>query len=127
MQRPFTVDSLDHMVLHVRDIEKSVAFYRMFGGDEIDVVAGGGNTRVPLGPTQRLLLCHDPNYVAPPQGNLNHFSLVLDGSRPIDEVLDYVRAHGAEPYDGPKDNGRGYVQFRVNDPDGNEIELRINK
>ena len=123
MEPPFTVRQFDHFVLHVRDLERSVAFYRMFGGTVGE--SGGRNTPVSLGPATRVLLHHDPDYEPQGQGNLEHFALVLDGSRDIEELLDYVRAHGAEPFDGPMENVKGFTQFRVRDPDGNEIELRV--
>ena len=124
MDNPFTVDSLDHIVLRVRDLEKSIAFYEMFGGRT--EASGAINTPMALGPTTRVLLHHEPDYESQTEGhNLQHFALFIRTDRAIDELLDYVRAHGAEPWDGPRDMGRGWIQFRVNDPDGNEIELRI--
>jgi len=124
MESPFTVDKFDHFVLHVRDLRKSLAFYSMFNGG-VEAPVGAHNTPLPLGPTTRLLLHHDPDYVSGETHNLNHFALLLESNGDIEKILDYVRSFGAEPFDGPKDNGRGQMQFRVHDPDGNEIELRI--
>ena len=125
MDSPFTVDSLDHIVLRVRDLEKSIAFYNMFGGAPA-ASSGAINTPMALGPATRVLLHHEPEYVPDASGqNLQHFALFISTDREIDELVAYMRAHGAEPFDGPKANGRGWVQFRVNDPDGNEIELRV--
>jgi catechol 2,3-dioxygenase-like lactoylglutathione lyase family enzyme len=124
---PFAVDSLDHIVLRVRDLEKSIAFYDMFGGKP-EASSGAINTPMALGPATRVLLHHEPGYVPQADGvNLQHFALFLSTDRDVSELVEYFRAHGAEPFDGPKDNGRGWVQFRVNDPDGNEIELRISQ
>ena len=125
MDNPFTVEKLDHIVLRVRDVDRAVAFYEMFGGRP-EGVSGARNTPLALGPISRVLLLHDPDYDPRASGqNLQHFALQLETTHDIDDVVAFVRAHGAEPWDGPKDNGRGSVQFRVNDPDGNEIELRI--
>ena len=124
MDSPFTVDSLDHIILRVRDLEKSIAFYEMFGGRT--QASGAINTPMALGPTTRVLLHHEPDYTPQAKGqNLQHFALFISTDRDTGELVDYVRAHGAEPWDGPRDMGRGWIQFRVNDPDGNEIELRI--
>ena len=123
MEQPFTVRQLEHFVINVRDVERSMAFYRMFGGPVEE--GSGRNVRVQLGPTTRLLLHHDPEHDPQSHGNLNHFALDLEGSTDMEEVLAHVRAYGAEPFDGPRDNGRGAIQFRVLDPDGNEIELHF--
>ena len=124
MAQPITGGTFAHMVLNVRDMERSIAFYKMFGGD---VGANTGpNTRVQLSSTSRLLLHHDPEHDPQSHGNLNHFALDLEGSTDIEEVLAHVRAYGGEPFDGPQVNGRGLIQFRVLDPDGNEIELHVN-
>lgn len=48
MESPFTVEKLDHIVLRVRDLEKSVAFYEMFGGRPA-ASSGAINTRPRLG------------------------------------------------------------------------------
>jgi glyoxylase I family protein len=125
MDRPFTVDKLDHMVLRVRDLEKSIAFYEMFG-ERPPPSTGTSNVPMALGPTTRVLLHHEPDYAPEAdRSNLQHFALQLGTTRDMDALLEYVRAHGAEPFDGPRDNGRGMVQFRVLDPDGNEIEVRV--
>ena len=123
MAQPITAGEFAHIVLNVRDLDRSIAFYRMFGGEVGDNT--GHNVRVQLSPTSRLLLHHDPEHTPQAHGNLNHFALDLEGSRDIEEVLEHVRAHGAEPFDGPQINGRGLIQFRVLDPDGNEIELHV--
>ncbi len=125
MDNPFTVEKLDHIVLRVRDMDRAIAFYEMFGGRP-EGTSGARNIPMKLGPVSRVLLLHDPEYEPRAEGqNLQHFALELTTNHDIDDVVAYVRAQGAEPWDGPKDNGRGWVQFRVNDPDGNEIELRI--
>ena len=124
MAQAITGGRFAHLVLNVRDLERSVAFYRMFGGEVGK--QRGTNVSIQLSPTSRLLLRHDPEY--DPQhghGNLNHLALDLEGSTDVDEVLAHVRAHGGEPFDGPRPNGRGLIQFRVLDPDGNELELHI--
>ena len=127
MDRPFSVESLDHIVLRVRDLERSIAFYDMFGGKP-EAASGAINTPMALGPTTRVLLHHEPDYEPSTDGaNLQHFALFLETDREMDELVHYVRAHGAEPFDGPKDMGRGWIQFRVLDPDGNEIELRVTR
>lgn len=122
MEQPLTVGEFNHFLIHVRDLERSMAFYRMFGPVE---PVPGRNTPVRLGPATQLLLHHDPSYKPAAQGNLDHFAIVLEGSPDVQSVVDRVRAHGGEVFDGPRDDGRGYTQFYVRDPDGNQIEMRI--
>jgi catechol 2,3-dioxygenase-like lactoylglutathione lyase family enzyme len=124
MECPFTIEQLDHIVLPVRDVEKSAAFYRMLSGGA-EARGSGPNKPVAFGPVTRILLQHDPDHVRQLKGNVDHMAIVLSGAATIDEVLEYVRAHGVEPFDGPIDRGEGFVQFRVLDPDGNEIEVRV--
>ena len=123
MAQPITGGQFAHLVLNVRDLERSVAFYRMFGGEVGE--QRGTNVPIQLSPSSRLLLRHDPEYDPKGHGNLNHLALDLEGSTDVDEVLAHVRAHGGEPFDGPRTNGRGHIQFRVLDPDGNELELHV--
>lgn len=122
MEQPFSAAGIAHFVLNVRDVEKSVAFYRMFdpkAGEDPDRV------RVALGGGTRLLIRHGPDLAPQGQGNLDHFAVVLEGATDVESVLAFMRAHGAEPYDGPRTNTSGRTQFRVKDPDGNEIEVQL--
>ncbi|MCH7607167.1 MAG: VOC family protein [Chloroflexi bacterium] len=122
MEQPFSAAGIAHFVLNVRDLEKSVAFYRMFdpkAGEDLDRV------RVALGGGTRLLIRHGPDLAPQGQGNLDHFAVVLEGAADVESVLAFMRAHGAEPYDGPRTNTSGRTQFRVKDPDGNEVEVQL--
>ena len=122
MEQVFTVAEVAHIQLNVRDVEKSLAFYRMFdpkAGDTPD------RARVALGPHTRLILRHEPDLGTKVTGSLNHFAVVLEGAKDVDGVLTYMREFGAEPFDGPRANNTGRTQFRVSDPDGNEIEVQL--
>ena len=123
MEQPFTVGEVAHFQLNVRDVEKSLAFYRMFDPSAGDTPE---RARVALGPQTRLILHHEPALKtdgAP--GALNHFAVVLEGAKDVEGVLAYMREFGAEPFDGPRANNTGRTQFRVSDPDGNEIEVQL--
>ncbi len=122
MEQVFTVAQVAHIQLNVRDIEKSIAFYRMF---DPETGKDPARVRVALGPQTRLILRPDPDLGQQRDANLNHFAVVLEGAKDVESVLTYMRAHGAEPFDGPKPNNAGRTQFRVTDPDGNEIEVQL--
>ena len=92
MEQPFTVGQVAHMQFNVRDIKKSIAFYRMFdprAGEDPDRV------RVALGPQTRLILKPDPGLGEQRDANLNHFAVVLEGAKDVEGVLTFMRAHGS--------------------------------
>ena len=57
MEQVFTVAAVAHIQLNVRDVEKSLAFYRMFDPKAGDTPE---RARVELGQT-RLILHHEPD------------------------------------------------------------------
>ncbi len=125
MERPFTIEQLDHIVLYVKDVEKSAAFYTMLGG--VARENPGRSTVMTIGANQRILLHPDPAHDPPAEHNrqLQHLNFLIKGARDIAEVVDYVKANGVDIYDPPRGEERGIVQFRVLDPDGNQVEIRL--
>ena len=126
MASPISFKGFDHMVIFVRDFEKSVAFYQMLCG-RVEVQRAGETAVVPIGTGQHLRLHGDPDYEPAAKGNLQHFNILIEDRDP-EEIFSYLRANGAEPYGSPQDADRareGLTQFRVRDPDGNEVELRM--
>src|SRR2546423_4873188 len=122
MERPFSIEQLDHIVLFVRDVERSAAFYTMLGG--VPHENPGRSTIMTIGAKQRILLHPDPAHEPPGEHNrqVQHLNFLIKGPRTIDEVVGYVKANGAEIYDPPRGEERGIVQLRALDPDGNELE-----
>lgn len=125
MERPFTIEQLDHIVLYVKDVEKSAAFYSILGG--VARANPGRSTVMSIGANQRILLHPDPDHEPPAEHNrqLQHLNFLIKGARDIAEVVDYVTANGVDIYDPPRGEERGIVQFRVLDPDGNQVEIRL--
>jgi len=130
----FSVLRIDHLVLRVESLERSIAFYRdvlacqvikrrddlgfvhvRVGSSMIDLVAVDGPTGQRGGPA------------AGAEGrNLDHFCLRIE---PFDEaaILAHLAAHGVEP------TGIAHANFGAEgtgpsiyftDPDGNTIELK---
>jgi len=131
--RPFTLKHIDHLVLRVSDLQRSVAFYRDLLGCTVSreredlgmVHLATGTAMIDLvnldGPLGR------PGGAAPgAEGrNLHHFCLRIE---PFDEqaLTAYLEAAGvtvepAEKRYGAEGEGLSLYCF---DPDGNQVELK---
>ena len=123
------VRELGHLVLYVRDVERSAAFYRdILGWPEIlhtkHAVAAfsGGRTHHEL-----LLIEVGPDATPIPAGRrigMYHFGLkVGDTDDELRAALERVRASGATIV-GASDHTVTHSLY-LQDPDGNEIELYV--
>ncbi len=127
------VQELGHLVLYVRDVERSAAFYRdVLGWRQILPPDGaapraiaafsGGRTHHEL-----LLIEVGPAAADLPQGRhigLYHFGLkVGDSDDELRQMLARVEAAGAKVV-GASDHTVTHSLY-IEDPDGNEIELYI--
>jgi catechol 2,3-dioxygenase-like lactoylglutathione lyase family enzyme len=120
------IDSLDHLVLTVRDIETTASFYsRVLGMDVITF--GGGRKALTFG-TQKINLHQhakefEPKARHPTPGSAD---LCFITSVPLPEVVDHLSACNVAVIDGPvqRTGATGpilSVYFR--DPDLNLIEV----
>ncbi len=128
-----SVQGMDHILLNVADVERSVAFYRDVLGLGIERLEqwragaiGFPSVRLSADTLIDLVQVKD----APPREgrvtNLNHFCLVV-ADETLEPAIAHLRGHGVDVYTGPARrwgaHGDGVsVYFR--DPDGNEIEVR---
>ena len=120
------IQAVDHLVLVVADVERSVAWYRDVLGLEVLRFEQwkDGEVFVPsVRVDERTIIDLVPGTRGDGRGNLDHFCLV------VDEVdLDEVRASGAfDVVEGPvtRWGARGDgTSLYVRDPDGNVVELR---
>jgi len=119
IERPFTLDHLDHVVLRVHDLEKSSAFYRMLGGKVGDERRAG--TPVRITDSQTIILQTRSEYVPAELSAIDHINLNIR-AEDIQQVTTYLRANGAELV---REAGEGGDTVRVLDPDRNVIEIRI--
>lgn len=85
MERPFTLDHLDHIVLRVRDLQKSLAFYAMLGADGQREVAAGTVMRIASNPNQSPIFQERSDYDPPEPGAIDHINLTIRASS-IDDV-----------------------------------------
>ena len=120
------IDSLDHLVLTVRDIDATVDFYqRVLGMEAVTFGAGRralvfGRQKINLHPASAPL---KPHALTPMPGSAD---LCLLSSTPIPDVVAHLRRVGVTVEEGPvpRTGATGpilSVYFR--DPDGNLIEV----
>jgi catechol 2,3-dioxygenase len=130
------IKELGHVVLYVRDIERSAAFYRDVLGWRQIVPDPADGTRVPIaafaapgGRTHHELLLIEvgPDAAAVPAGRrlgLYHVGLkVGDSDDELREALARLKETGT-PVLGASDHTVSHSLY-IADPDGNEIELYV--
>lgn len=120
------VDRLDHLVLTVRDVDATIAFYEaVLGMRAVRFGAGRralefGRSKINLHPADAPL---EPHAARPTPGSADLCFIV---STPVAEVLAKLQALGVAVLEGPvaRTGALGAIEsvyFR--DPDGNLIEL----
>ncbi|WP_287598005.1 VOC family protein [Thermomonas sp.] len=132
--RPFDLQRLDHVVLRVRDLDRSEAFYRALLGCEVvrrrdDL----GLRHLHAGASMIDLVAVDGKLgrrggaAAGAEGrNLDHLCLRIE---PFDEaaIVAHLARHGVAPH-GPAATNFGAegdgLSLYFDDPDGNTVELK---
>jgi catechol 2,3-dioxygenase len=130
------IKELGHVVLYVRDIERSAAFYRdVLGWRQILPIPGQPSQfpaaafNAPSGRTHHELLLIEvgPDAAAQPEGRrvgLYHFGLKIGNTDDeLREARDRLRETGT-PILGASDHTVTHSLY-IADPDGNEIELYV--
>ena len=120
------LDHLDHLVLTVADIGRSVAFYRDVLGMSVETFAGG-RTALRFG-DQKInlhLAGHefDPKARQPLPGSAD---LCFIAQTPLSEVEAHLRACGVAVEEGPvrRTGATGPIlSVYMRDPDGNLVEI----
>jgi len=127
---------LDHIVLNVSDIDRSLRFYTEvlgLSGERVEEFRAGKvgfpsvrinrETIIDLFPRRDSLTSEA---AAKDKHNLNHFCLVV-GGEDFSGIVDYLSAHGVKVHQGPVSRwgarGRATSVY-FSDPDGNEVEIR---
>ena len=120
------IDSLDHLVITVRDMEASLAFYESvlgmrretFGEGRVSLHFGNQKINVHPYPSPVDLIAET---AAPGTADLCFLS-----ATPINEVIDHLRTLKVEIIGGPIERTgatRKLLSVYVRDPDGNLIEV----
>lgn len=124
------VVALDHFVLRVRDLDRSLSFYRDTLGLPVEFLEeyrAGQRPFVSLRVGEQLIdLVPDATYVAPPQSGFLHFCLRVAGR--LEDVLAQLEQCGVHlleqaPVRRMGAKGWGWAAY-VQDPDGYVVELK---
>ncbi|HYC37998.1 MAG TPA: VOC family protein [Usitatibacter sp.] len=121
-----SIDRIDHIVLTVFDLERTLDFYSRVLGMEPVTFAGGrrglafGRQKLNLHQAGREF---EPKALRPAPGAID---LCFISTTPLEEVMDKLRSEGVHIIDGPVDKTGALgpmksVYFR--DPDGNLVEV----
>ena len=135
--KPIQIKGIDHIVLNVADIDRSLKFYtEVLGlqGERVDEFRAGkvGFPSVRINREMIIDLFPRDNPVASERpeskaaGNLNHYCLVV-GAEDFAGIIEYLREHGVGVHRGPisRWGARGQAtSVYFLDPDRNEIEIR---
>lgn len=130
----WTINRIDHVVVWVRDLEKSMAFYEKLGFEinrrtleehragKIPFVA------VKAGPNNQIDLRPNPDWVPVERekGNMQHLNVAIDGVADIQVLIGELAKRGITPDYGPEIQG-GSWRIDVYDPDNNRIEMALNR
>lgn len=135
--KSITVTELDHIVLNVRDIDASLAFYTGVLGLKAERVQEfkegkigfpsvriNGDTIIDLFPLKNASARQAG--AGPAAGNLNHFCLVVE-KEDFSGIVDYLKGRSVAILRGPisRWGARGRAtSVYFHDPDENEVEIR---
>ena len=122
---PFAIGALDHVVLKVRDMDRSIAFYRdVLGTHEERRVESIGLVQLRAG-RSLIDLVPMPENAGAGSGNMEHFALTIEPFEP-EALAAHLEAHGIEPGEVAERYGAdGYgPSIYLPDPDGNVVELK---
>ncbi|MEQ3550087.1 VOC family protein [Pseudonocardia nematodicida] len=120
------IDHLDHLVLTVADLGRTIAFYSdVLGMTEVDF--GEGRKALAFGPNKINL--HEagnefsPRAEVPTPGSADLCLVTLD---PLDQVVEELARHGVAVELGPVERTGARATLRsvyLRDPDGNLVEI----
>jgi len=128
----WTIKKIDHVVVWVRDLDISMAFYEKLGFEinqhslEKHLAGGPPFVAVRAGPDSQIDLRPNPNWVPVERGkgNMQHINVVVDGITDIQVLIDGLAERGLTPDYGPEIQG-GSWRIDIYDPDNNRIEMAL--
>ncbi|MGH8869069.1 MAG: VOC family protein [Actinomycetes bacterium] len=120
------IDRLDHFVLTVADVDRTVAFYRDVLGME-PVTFGDGRTALNFGRSK--INVHEAGRELEPKARhpvAGSADICLIAAEPLEEVCRELDGHDVPIEEGPVERTGARGQLRsvyLRDPDGNLIEI----
>lgn len=129
MPIPARFHGVDHLVLKVSDIERTVAFYESVLGLRVERIFNKIHLRqIRCGVNLIDLISLQPGETLPPpeQRGIEHFCLSIEAD--MDALLESLRAMSVAVIRGPMEvyGARGFgSSVYIADPDGYEIELKV--
>ena len=126
MAENIRIDTIDHLVLTVKDISRTISFYRQVLG-MLEISFDGSRKALQFGNHKINLHEHgeaiEPKAEHPTPGSADLCFITLT---PIEKVEEHIRTCGIDLVEGPvrRSGARGAVlSIYLRDPDGNLIEL----
>ena len=129
MPIPARFHGVDHLVLKVSDIERTVAFYESVLGLRVERIFNKIHLRqIRCGVNLIDLISLQPGETLPPpeRRGIEHFCLSIEAD--MDALLESLRAMHVAVIRGPMEvyGARGFgSSVYIADPDGYEIELKV--
>ncbi len=131
--KPFTLKHIDHIVLRVRNIDESMAFYRDVLGCELKkrrddlgmMHMAAGASMIDLVDINGAIGRQGGAAAGKEQRNVDHFCLRIEPFDPA-ALAAYLEQHGVRVGEAVKRfgaEGVGWSMYCV-DPDGNQLELK---
>ena len=120
------ISSLDHLVLTVKDIEKTVSFYTSVMGMQKEVFGQG---RVSLRYGEQKINLHEAGNEFEPKANRptpGSADLCFITNTPLNEAMSHVKNCGIQIIEGPVKRAgtkSSLLSFYFRDTDGNLIEV----
>ncbi len=114
---------LRHAALRVRDIKRSLEFYRDVLGMELEWMPDADNVYLTSGSDNLALHSMQPGHEPGPSQALDHIGFVVSRPEEVDEWAERVRGQGVELAKEPKTHRDGARSFYFYDPDRILIQL----
>ncbi len=119
-----SVSGIDHILLHVTDVNRSAAFYKDVFRVE-NVTNGNGETLLKFGSQKIMLVAQNGTHAA----NKDEVIFRMELNTPLDKVRSVLKDKGVEVLAGPLYASAANTSndmFFIKDPDGYLIALRSN-